>query len=126
MAFESSKAGLGSKDLAAWLEEFLWPANRPVSVVRQGAYAIFIFIITIIIIIVIIFIFTIVITSIIIISRTSGSLCNHPHPLSPIPSLQEGMSRLSCSMLGLLEGDTPKEGEPSPLASVDAADAHKV
>jgi len=29
-------------------------------------------------------------------------------------------------MLGLLQGDVPQEGEPSPLASVDAAEAHTV
>jgi len=29
-------------------------------------------------------------------------------------------------MLGLLEEDAPKEGEPSPLASVDAATAAQV
>ncbi|KAF5842555.1 hypothetical protein DUNSADRAFT_6405 [Dunaliella salina] len=40
-------------------------------------------------------------------------------------SIQEGMASLRGSMLGLLEGDAPKEGEPSPLASVDAAKAAK-
>eukprot|EP00983_Pelagomonas_calceolata_P124669 1161131-Pelagomonas_calceolata.AAC.4 len=39
--------------------------------------------------------------------------------------MQEGMASLRGSMLGLLEGDAPKEGEPSPLASVDAAKAAK-
>jgi hypothetical protein len=29
-------------------------------------------------------------------------------------------------MLGLLEGDAPKEGEPSPLAAVDAVAAQQV
>ena len=40
--------------------------------------------------------------------------------------MQEGLATLRGSMLGLIEGDAPKEGEPSPLAVLDASEARKV
>jgi hypothetical protein len=39
---------------------------------------------------------------------------------------QEGLASLRGSMLGLLEGDMPREGEPSPLAALDASESRKV